>query len=168
MSDAFTDDLLAALPALRRFALSLARAGDVADDLVQITVEKALAARDRYDPSIPLNAWLFRILRNAWIDMGRRTRTRGAETDIADTPEAATTDGRRETEARLMLDSTLAAMARLSEDHRTVLALVCMEEMSYAEAAAVLDIPRGTVMSRLARARLALAAELGIDTAPGA
>jgi len=165
MSDALTEGLVAALPALRRFALSLARAPDVADDLVQITVERALAARDRYDPAIPLNAWLFRILRNAWIDMGRRTRTRGTETDIADTPEAAVTDGPRETEARIMLGRTLAAMAGLSEDHRAVLSLVCMEEMSYAEAASVLDVPTGTVMSRLARARLALARELGIDGA---
>jgi RNA polymerase sigma-70 factor (ECF subfamily) len=69
MPDSFADDLIAILPNLRRHALSLARAGDVADDLVQITVERALMARDRYDPTARLDAWTFRILRNAWIDM---------------------------------------------------------------------------------------------------
>lgn len=163
MPDHFTDDLVAALPSLRRFALSLARQADMADDLVQVTVERALKARDHYDPATPLRAWLFRILRNAFIDMTRRQRTRGTETDIDDMPEAASVDGPRETEARLMLSDTLAAMQHLPEDHRAVLALVCMEEMSYAEAAEALEIPVGTVMSRLARARRALAQKLGIS-----
>lgn len=163
MADDFTDSLIAALPSLRRFALSLARQPDVADDLVQITVERALAARDRYDPTTPLRAWLFRILRNAFIDMTRRTRTRGAETDIVDAPEAATVDGPRDTEARVMLGQTMAAMQGLPEDQRAILTLVCMEDLSYAEAAHALDIPVGTVMSRLSRARRALAARLGIE-----
>ncbi len=162
MQDKFADDLIAILPNLRRFALSLARAGDVADDLVQITVERALMARDRYDPAARLDAWAFRILKNAWIDMTRRTRIRGVSVDIHDTPEAAVTDG-AETEHRLMVDSVLTAMADLSEDHREVLTLICLEEMSYAEAAEVMGVPKGTVMSRLARARASLAARLGID-----
>jgi RNA polymerase sigma-70 factor (ECF subfamily) len=161
--DDFADRLIAALPSLRRFALSLARQPDVADDLVQITVERALAAQDRHDPSTPLMAWLFRILRNAFIDMTRRTRTRGTETDIADAPEAASVDGPCATESRVMLDQTMAAMAHLPEDQRVILTLVCMEDLSYSEAAEVLDIPVGTVMSRLSRARRALAARLGMD-----
>lgn len=168
MSDPFTDALLDALPALHRFAVSLARAPDLADDLVQITVERALAARESYDPNHALNAWLFRILRNAWIDMTRRTRTRGTETDIFENPEAAATDGPRTTDAKLMLDQTIAHIADLPEDQRIVLSLVCIEELSYAETAAILDIPKGTVMSRLARARRALAKKMGIDAAPGA
>ncbi len=163
MTDDFADRLIAALPSLRRFAVSLARQSDVADDLVQITVERALVAQDRFDPSTPLMAWLFRILRNAFIDMTRRTRTRGAETDIADAPDAASVDGPRATEARVMLDQTMAAMRDLPEDQRAILTLVCMEELSYAEAAHVLDIPVGTVMSRLSRARRALAARLGME-----
>jgi RNA polymerase sigma-70 factor (ECF subfamily) len=163
MPDDFTESLVAALPPLRRFALSLARQPDMADDLVQLTVERALKARDRYDPSTPLEAWLFRILRNAFIDMTRRRRTRSIESDIDDMPEAASFDGRRDTEARLMLSQTLEAMRALSDDHRALLALVCIEEMSYAEAAETLGIPVGTVMSRLARARRALAQKLGIE-----
>lgn len=163
MADDFTDTLIAALPSLRRFALSLARQPDVADDLVQITVERALGARDRYDPATPLRAWLFRILRNAFIDMTRRARTRGTETDIVDSPEAATVDGPRDTEARVMLTQTMAAMRDLPDEQRAILTLVCMEDLSYAEAAAVLDIPVGTVMSRLSRARRALASRLGME-----
>nr|MCU0906594.1 RNA polymerase sigma factor [Paracoccaceae bacterium] len=83
-SDTFADDLIALLPNLRRFALSLGRASDVADDLVQVTVERALLARDRYDPAARLDAWCFRILKNAWIDMTRRTRIRGVTVDVHD------------------------------------------------------------------------------------
>jgi RNA polymerase sigma-70 factor (ECF subfamily) len=162
MSDTFSNDLIALLPNLRRFALSLCRRPDLADDLVQITAERAFAARDRFDPATRLDAWLFRILRNAWIDHARRERTRGETVDIADMPGASMTDGPRETEAHLMLQRTRAAMDELPVEQREVMLLVCVEELSYREAAEVLDIPIGTVMSRLARARLALAAKMGI------
>jgi RNA polymerase sigma-70 factor, ECF subfamily len=163
MRDEFEPDLIAALPKLRRFALSLCRRGDVADDLVQTTVEKALAGRASWDPATRLDPWLFRILRNAWIDLSRRSLTRGTEIDVADTPEAATVDGDRLTEARLMLRETEAALATLPDEQREVILLVCFEELSYAETAEVLGIPKGTVMSRLARGRIALAERLGIN-----
>ncbi len=153
---------MACLPKLRRFALSLCRRGDVADDLVQITVERALAARARHDPATRLEPWLFRILRNAWIDQTRRAATRGVETDVADTPDLAGPDGRRVTETLLMLQKTRAALATLPAEQREVMALVCFEEMTYAETAGILGIPVGTVMSRLARGRAALAEKLGI------
>lgn len=162
MGDSFETELIALLPNLRRFALSLCRRGDLADDLVQITVEKALAARDRRGPDLRLDAWTFRILRNAWIDMTRRNRTRGTEIDVADAPESATVDGADVTESRLMLGATEAAMAELPAGQREVLLLVAYEDLSYAEAAEVLGVPKGTVMSRLARARAALAEKLGI------
>lgn len=162
MPDSFSDDLIALLPNLRRFALSLCRRPDIADDLVQITAERAFAARDRFDPATRLDAWLFRILRNAWIDQTRRERTRGVSVDIADVPEASVADGVRETEAHLMLRQTRAAMDELPEEQREVMVLVCVEDLSYREAAEVLGIPIGTVMSRLARARLALAEKVGI------
>ena len=163
MRDDFERDLVAALPGLKRFALSLCRRGDVADDLVQTTVERAVAFRSQYDPATRLDPWLFRILRNAWIDMTRRTATRGTEIDVADTPEAAVVDGDRVTEAVLMLRKTEAALATLPEEQREVILLVCFEELSYAETAEVLGIPKGTVMSRLARGRIALAEKLGIS-----
>jgi RNA polymerase sigma-70 factor (ECF subfamily) len=162
MRDDFETELVAALPVLRRFALSLCRRPDMADDLVQTTVERAVAARDRFDPATRLQPWLFRILRNAWIDAGRRQATRGTEIDVADMPEAAVHDGARATEAAVMLRQTEAALATLPAEQREVIVLVCFEELTYAEAAEVLGIPRGTVMSRLARGRVALAAKMGL------
>lgn len=159
----FERDIIEALPKLRRFALSLCRNGDVADDLVQTTVERAIASRDRYDASTRLDPWLFRILRNAWIDLSRRNVTRGVEIDVTDTPEAVVVDGERTNEAVLMLRKTEEALATLPADQREIIVLVCFEELSYAEAAEVLGIPKGTVMSRLARGRAALAERLGIN-----
>ena len=163
MQDAFERDLVAATPKLWRFALSLCRRADVADDLVQTTVERAIASRGRFDPASRLDPWLFRILRNAWIDATRRQATRGTELDIADMPEAAVHDGARASESALFLKQTEAALATLPAEQREVILLVCFEELSYAEAAAVLGIPTGTVMSRLARGRVALAGKLGIS-----
>lgn len=154
--------LIAALPKLRRYALSLCHAPDVADDLVQISVERAIASRDKFDPDSSIDAWLFRILRNAWIDQTRRTRTRGTDLDVTEMPEAATHDGDRALEAHMTLRETEAAIGTLPPEQQDVLRLVCFEELSYAETAEVLDIPKGTVMSRLARARVALAERMGI------
>ncbi|PTQ74603.1 RNA polymerase sigma factor [Celeribacter persicus] len=162
MNHRFEQDIVAQLVPLRRFALSLCRNPDLADDLVQMTVERAIAACDRYDGSQRIEPWLFRILRNAWLDMLRRRRTRGTEIDVSDAPDAAAIDGRQITDARLMLSATEKALDELPDDQREVILLVCYEELSYAEAAAILDIPRGTVMSRLARGRVALAKKLGI------
>lgn len=164
MPDTFTEDLVALLPRLRRFALSLARRGDLADDLVQVTAERALAARARFDPATRLDSWCFRILRNAWLDGLRRDRSRGPQVDIADAPDAGEVDGVGITESRLMLKAVMAAMDRLPDEQREVLMLVCVEEMSYKDTAEVLGIPLGTVMSRLSRGRLALAAATGIKS----
>lgn len=167
MSDRFVEDVVALLPNLKRFALSLCRKPDLAEDLVQITAERALRAREQFDPGTRLEAWLFRILRNAWIDMLRRDSTRGEAVDIHDTPQPDPVDSATQTEDRLTLQNVRAAMALLPEDQRAVLHLVCVEGLSYAEAASTLDIPKGTVMSRLSRARIALAKKVGIDAATG-
>lgn len=157
MADRFTEDLIALLPRMRRLALALSRRSDLADDLVQTAAERALAGRAGFDPGTRFDAWVFRILRNSWIDTLRRVRTRGAEIDIVDTPEAATVDGIRVTESVLMLDKVRDAVMRLPDDQREVMMLVCVEDMSYRETAEILDIPIGTVMSRLARARREIA-----------
>lgn len=163
MSETFSDDIIAFLPNLRRFAISLCRSPDTADDLVQITVERAFASRAQFDPGTRLEAWLFRILRNAWIDMTRRTKTRGTQIDIDEAPDASTVDGPRVTENMLMLKSAHSVIQKLPDNQRDVIMLICVEELSYKEAAEILDTPIGTVMSRLARARLAIAEKLGID-----
>lgn len=163
MQDSFVEDVVALLPNLKRFALSLCRKPDLADDLVQITAERAFRARHQFDPATRLEAWLFRILRNAWIDMVRRDATRGETVDIHETPQADPVNSAAQTDDRLMLQSVRTAMATLPEDQRAVLHLVCVEGLSYAETAQTLGIPQGTVMSRLSRARRALAEKVGIN-----
>jgi RNA polymerase sigma-70 factor (ECF subfamily) len=162
MDAAFGEALIRLLPNLRCYAMSLARRADLAEDLVQTTVERAIRASASYDPAVRLEPWLFRITRNAFIDATRRQRTQGIEVDVFDIPEALPDDGDRAVEARLMLRATQDAMKTLPPEQAEILHLVCIEELTYAEAAAVLDIPKGTVMSRLSRARLALSERLGI------
>ena len=162
MDPAFGEALIRLLPNLRRYALSLSRRADLADDLVQTTVERAIRASGSYDPAARLEPWLFRITRNAFIDLTRRYRTEGVQVDVFDFPEALPDDNDRVIEARLMLRATRDAMKTLPPEQAEILHLICIEDLSYAEAAEVLDIPKGTVMSRLSRARLALSERLGI------
>lgn len=162
MDPAFSDELVRLLPNLKRFGLSLSRRNDLADDLVQITVERAIKGYASYDGAQRLEPWLFRIMRNAWIDMTRRTRTQGQQVDVFDIPDALPVDDRPAIEARLMLQSVEKAMTSLPDEQRELLHLICIDDMSYAEAAEVLGIPKGTVMSRLSRARIALADKVGI------
>lgn len=162
MDAAFGEAMIALLPNLRRYALSLTRRPDQADDLVQQTVEKAIKNAASFDPDQKLEPWLFRIMRNGFIDQTRRQRSAGTQVDVHESPEILPTDPRPGMEARLMLRSVETAMEDLPAEQREVLHLVCVEEMTYAETARILDIPQGTVMSRLSRARLALSEKLGI------
>ena len=159
MTDEIRTELIQILPRLRSFARSLTGTQDQAYDLVQIGVEKALRNLDSYTAGTRLDAWMFRILRNAWIDMIRALRdTVTFDDDAAET--LAGEDGRTSSESRLHLAEVRRAMAGLPEEQRSVLMLVCVEGMRYREVAAALGIPEGTVMSRLSRARIALAEKL--------
>lgn len=150
------------LPRLRAFARSLAPSWDQADDLVQQTVEKGLGNLKRFTPGTRLDSWLFRIMRNTWIDTCRAARP-VVSIDEADTLHPLVgEDGRQVTEARLDLARVRDAMDRLPEEQRAVLMLVCVEGLRYREVAELLEVPPGTVMSRLARARTALADGLGM------
>ncbi|HTV67540.1 MAG TPA: RNA polymerase sigma factor [Rhizobiaceae bacterium] len=160
------DQLVAFLPNLRRFAIALCRSRDLADDLVQTACERALASANRFEPGTRFDAWMFRILRNLWIDHVRKMKTAGPQDDIAEQHELAGSDGERDVEAKLTLKSVAAAIDGLSDEQREVLLLTCVEDLSYRETAALLDIPIGTVMSRLARARTALAQAAGITGPP--
>lgn len=156
MQDAFAHGLIELLPRLRRFALSLTRHGEEADDLVQTACERALRSRSQWQEGTRLDAWMFRIIRNLWIDQVRARASRGPSDPLDAVPEPAGEDGREVVESRLTLSAVETAMAALTPEFRDVLVLVCVEGLSYREAADRLDIPIGTVMSRLARARLAL------------
>ena len=161
MDPAIQAELVALLPRLRRFARGLAGAPDQADDLVQSACERALARIDQYQPGTRLDSWLYRIAQNLWIDQVRSARTRGTAVDVEALEAVAGSDGRVTNEQQLTMRDTRRAMAELPEEQRAVLMLVAVEEMSYADAAQALEIPIGTVMSRLSRARRALAERLG-------
>lgn len=143
------------LPRLRVFARALARAPDDADDLVQATCLKALSAVGSFRPGTRLDSWLFRIMRNHFIDGYRQRRSLAPIDDGADIPGD---DGRAVLQARMELGEVAGIVAQLPAEQRSVLLLVCVEGLSYREAAEILDVPIGTVMSRLSRARLAVAA----------
>jgi RNA polymerase sigma-70 factor (ECF subfamily) len=157
------DRLIAFLPNMRRFALSLVHNADVADDLVQQACERALAHADGFEPGTRFDAWILRILRNLWIDRMRREKSAGPSDDIEDHLYLSGDDGESGVEARLTLVSVSEAIARLPAEQREIIMLICVEELSYREAADILDVPIGTVMSRLARARRKLAELAGIS-----
>ena len=163
MAEDFNTRLIQLLPNLRRFALSLCRSRDIADDLVQQTCQKAIASKALFETGTRFEAWLFRILRNTWIDTIRRHQTEGSTVDIDQTPDTPRYDGETAAESRLMLKRTFSAIQTLPDDQREVLILVCIEELSYKEVANIIDAPIGTVMSRLARARKKLSERLGIN-----
>jgi RNA polymerase sigma-70 factor, ECF subfamily len=159
-----TDDvrtrMIEFLPRLRRFAYALTRNLEQADDLVQDTCERALARADQWEPGTRLDSWMYRIAQNIWFDQGRAAKVRGVVTDIDAIAELSGSDGRTVTENRLTLASVFKTLATLPRDQQVLVALVCVDGLSYKEAAENLDLPIGTVMSRLARARQAIAAAM--------
>ncbi len=153
--------IVALLPRLRRLARVLTRDTVDADDLVQLTVERALLRTDQYRPGTRLDSWMFRIMKNAWIDESRARSRRGVVLAPAEDGERVGSDGAGAMEARLAAIEVETAMSRLPEDQRIAVALVLVEGLSYREAAEVLDVPEGTLTSRLVRGRAALLAQLG-------
>jgi RNA polymerase sigma factor (sigma-70 family) len=156
---AFEDDLLALLPRLRRFARALARNAADADDLCQVALEKALLGRASWQPGTRMDSWMYRIMRNSWIDT-TRSRARAAQTFVdADAGLGVGAEGGAE--ARVALGEVDAALHALPDEQREAVALVLIEGLAYKEAAEILDIPMGTLTSRLVRGRQALMAQLG-------
>ncbi|MEO9341164.1 RNA polymerase sigma factor [Mesorhizobium sp. SB112] len=154
--------LVAFLPNLRRFAISLCRSRELADDLVQAACERAILAADSFAPDTRFDAWMFRILRNLWIDHLRRLKTAGPHDNIDEAHNVSIPSGEAAAHARMDLAEVTAALQKLPDEQREVLVLVCVEEFSYRDAAEILAIPIGTVMSRLARARKNLIELTGI------
>ncbi|GGP49639.1 RNA polymerase sigma factor [Shewanella saliphila] len=144
-------ELTTLLPALRRFAYSLTGSMPDADDLVQNTLLRILKSPPPED--VPLLKWAFKVCRNQWIDDYRSQKVRTEATQKPELQAENYSDG----EADMINDITLSevnqAMNSLSDDQREVLSLIAVQGMSYSEAADVLAIPTGTIMSRLARAR---------------
>ena len=142
--------LEAQVPALRRYAFALTRDRDLADDLVQDCLERAWSRRLLWRADSEIRAWLFTILRNLFIDAARAHRRRGPKTSFDGDADIAVEPSQ---ESRLALRDTFDALDELPEESRSLILLIGVEDLSYAEAARVLNIPVGTVMSRLSRAR---------------
>ena len=155
----FERGLTEAIPRLRRFAHSLSRDAADADDLTQLTMERAL--RSHWEPGTRLDAWLYRIMRNLWIDEGRsRSRKLKVVRPLEDGEDPGF-DPRPGQDASIDLGRVMAAMAKLPDEQREVVALILVEGFGYREAAELLDLPIGTVSSRLVRGRTALLTLLG-------
>jgi RNA polymerase sigma-70 factor (ECF subfamily) len=153
MSD-FHDLIEREIPRLRRYARALTRSADRADDLVQETLLRAIAKVHLWQTGTDIRAWLFTIMHNQYVNMVRRAMRDGANVDIEQMSSAlvATTDPTASRQLRELEN----AISRLRDEQREVVLLVGLEGMSYEAAARVLDVPVGTVRSRLSRGRDAL------------
>jgi RNA polymerase sigma-70 factor (ECF subfamily) len=150
-------DVVALLPRLRRFAAGLTGSAQEGDDVVQTACLRALERFHQWEPGTRLDSWLFRIVRNIWLDRAKSGWNRLVRSDpelLDGVPDHAPV---REIELRDELSHARAAIAALPPAQREVLLLVTVEGFTYEAAADLLGIPLGTVMSRLARARVAVA-----------
>jgi len=160
-SPPFDLELAAVWPRLRRFAHALARNPADADDLAQMAAEKAFKSFGQFQPGTRFDSWLFRICRTTWIDTVRSRSRRSAHEGPEELAEAVGYDPLPATEAAIDLGTAMAAMQRLPEEQREVVALILIDGFGYREAAEILGQPIGTISSRLARGRQALLAMLG-------
>lgn len=159
MTAAFSDQLVAVLPRLRRFARGLTGSAVEADDLVQAACERALTRQHQFQEGTRFDSWMFRIVQTIWIDQLRARDVRKEDGEV-EHERLGSDEPVRRVEARLALDEVRRAVGRLPAEQRTALLLVTVEGLSYKEAADVAQVPVGTIMSRLARARVALQAQL--------
>ncbi|HCN63212.1 MAG TPA: RNA polymerase subunit sigma-24 [Pseudomonas sp.] len=142
------------MPSLRRFALSLTRHASNADDLVQNCLERALGSVASKRPDGDLRAWLFTILYRQFVDNHRRTRRYARMLEFF----TGRDDAQPSTERTVIAQTTLQAFDQLSTEQRALLLWISVEGLSYQQVADILEVPIGTVMSRLSRARQALRA----------
>jgi RNA polymerase sigma factor (sigma-70 family) len=151
------------IPALRRYARTLMRDRDAADDLVQDCLERVISRWHQRRADGDTRTWVFTVLHNLAINRLRQRARRGWHIGLDDAGEAAMARPATQ-ENRLHHHDMLRALESLPEDQRSVLVLISVEGLSYAEAARVVDVPIGTVMSRLARAREKLMKAVKGDT----
>jgi RNA polymerase sigma-70 factor, ECF subfamily len=156
------DELVTLLPRLRRFSLAVTGSVQDGEDLLHSALERALRHESSWQHGTRLDSWMFRIIRNLWIDERRAKRNQDVSLEVVG--DAALEDGRDSAEHLLDLTKTRRAMLALPEEQRSVLCLIVLEGMTYQEAAAALDVPIGTVMSRLSRARAAMVSRMSNDS----
>jgi len=147
------------LPRLRRFAIALTGSAADGDDLVQDTLERALKNLHAWEPGTRLDSWMFRIAKNRFID-NRRAASRRKTVALDAAEQDAALDGERVLQSQLAFRDTAKALQALPAEQRQAVALVLVDGLSYREAADILEIPIGTLTSRISRAREALMAAL--------
>jgi RNA polymerase sigma-70 factor (ECF subfamily) len=157
----FKTDMISLLPRLRRFALSLTRSGPDADDLLQDACAAALQKWQQYDPSQPLDRWMFRVVRNLWVSEIRKRKVRqgAGQVNAEETQELQVAGSADEV---LTAKQVRRKVADLDPELAQPLMLVCAEGYSYQEVSELLGIPIGTVMSRIHRARKLLVSRLSV------
>ncbi len=160
----FRSQLVALLPRLRRFALGLTANRQEADDLIQAACETALAKEHQWQPGTRLDSWVYRIIQTQRIDQLRRAKHEPVNLTAETMQEWEEVQSSDRSENQDLLRHTLKALEQLPEEQRVVMLLVVIEGHSYREVAEQLRIPQGTVMSRLARARLRLQELLGPES----
>lgn len=147
--DMFATQAMQYIPRLRRYARALTGDASAADDLVQDALERALVKQDLWREGTDLRAWLFTVMHNLFVNQVRSaavSRTVQLDDAMADRPQPQSTD-------RLEIRDLDTALQALPEEQRAVVLLVGLEDLSYEEAAHVMGVPVGTVMSRLSRGR---------------
>ena len=154
------------LPRLSRFAYGLTGSRAEADDLVQAACERALTRLRQWNPLTRLDSWMFRIMQTIWFNEARSRKVRERHAQAEQAGADLSLPGHETAEQRVMLGQVEREIFQLPEEQRIVLMLVCVEGMTYTEAAETASIPLGTVMSRMARARLTLMQRLGEAASP--
>lgn len=153
--------IIAALPRLRRFCHAMAGNPADGDDLMQSTIEKALAHSDQFRKGTRVDSWMYRIAQNLHIDRTRTSRRRGTVVPVEDAYDLIGDDGRVTVESRSELAAAQRALSAVPDEQRAAFVLVVVEGLSYKEAAETLEVPIGTIMSRIARARGRIERALG-------
>ncbi len=161
------DELVTLLPRLRRFSLAVTGSVQDGEDLLHSALERALRHESSWQhgtrlDGMRLDSMMFRIIRNLWIDERRAKRNQDISLEVAG--DAVLEDGCNTAEHLLDLTKIRRAMLTLPEEQRSVLCLIVLEGMTYQEAATALDVPIGTVMSRLSRARAAMVSRMSNDS----
>jgi RNA polymerase sigma-70 factor, ECF subfamily len=149
--------IAAVIPRLHRFAWALSGAAADADDITQATLERALVNKPAFAAGAPVEAWVMRVARNLWRDQLRRRKVRALGVDPVMLSQVHAVGGGSDGETQVQAGEALRAVQTLPPGQREVAVLVLVEGYTYQEAANALQTPIGTVMSRLARARRALA-----------
>jgi RNA polymerase sigma-70 factor (ECF subfamily) len=166
VDEALQREMLAFLPRLRRFTYGLTGSAHDGDDLLQATCERAIRHIDKWQPGTRLDSWMYRIARNLHLNDIRAKGVRSNHLSTIDPDDSVVVDGAGAMEWHMTFQAVRGFVDRLPEEQRTILLLITVEGLSYREVAELLELPLGTVTSRLARARMALKSFLGGDDTP--